>query len=899
VPLQKAFCNYLSVSFEVSTMKKIIPFVLFLLIGFAAKATHIAGGELYYQYIGPAAAANTDSFRISMRLFRECSSQGAPLNGEVVNIGIYNTSDLSIVTSLILVQQFASNPPVIQNTPGINPCLSGNPTACYQLGTYSATIALPRTAFGYTLSWIRWSRTVLQNVVGTSVGATFTTQIPGKNQLPTGNNSSPQFVIKDTTIVCRQTNFKMDFSAVDVDGDSLSYKFASAYDAGAGDVTNTPNPTPPNFLTLPTVTYSVPYSGTSPLGNSVTINQATGLITGTAPPTGKYAVCVIVEEWRNGILLNKHRKDFILNIADCSISGAQLQPSYLNCNDLTFTFTNLSTASNIVSYLWTFGEPSRGSLDSSTSPIATHIYKDTGVFVAKLKVTASGGCVDSTTTTVSAFPGFVANFQVTGSCLINPYQFTDLTISKYGLVNSWTWNFGETTVTTDTSTLRNPTYQYPVIGTKTVTLLVKDSKGCSSTLTQNITVPDKPSIALPFKDTLICSIDTLQLFATSPGSTFSWTPVATIRNPNTANPFVAPKDTTVYYVTVNNNGCVNTDSIKVNVLDFIKVNAGPDTAICQMDIIQLHPISDALSYAWLSSTGVAVPAVKNPSIQPLVTTTYYVTANLGKCQDKDTVTVTVNPYPMVSASGNASICFGNRVQLSATIVGDAFTWSPTSSMINSNTLNPTVGPIKTTNYIISVTNTTGCLKTVTDTLTVTVIPPVNVFAGRDTSVVINQPLQLTATTNSDTLTTRFLWTPSTWLNSGTIYNPIATITSPIDSIKYKVRATTAEGCYGEDDILVRVYRNAPDILVPSGFTPNGDGKNDIIKAIPIGIKTFQYFNVYNRLGQLLYSSPEIGKGWDGNFAGNAQPPGTYVYTTQGIDYLGNIIFKKGTVVLIR
>jgi gliding motility-associated-like protein len=237
--------------------------------------------------------------------------------------------------------------------------------------------------------------------------------------------------------------------------------------------------------------------------------------------------------------------------------------------------------------------------------------------------------------------------------------------------------------------------------------------------------------------------------------------------------------------------------------------------------------------------------------------------------------------------------------LSANILGDTFNWSPTNSLINANTLTPTAGPVKTTDYILTVTNTTGCLKTVKDTVTVKVVPIVKVNAGRDTSVVINQPLQLTATSNTDTLTTNFLWAPSSWLNNNTIYNPIATYTSPIDSIRYKVRATTTEGCFGEDEIFVRVYTNAPDILVPSGFTPNADGKNDIIKAIPIGIKIFQYFNVYNRFGQLMYSSPEIGKGWDGNFGGSSQPAGTYVYTTQGIDYLGNIIFRKGTVVLIR
>ncbi|MDI9365924.1 MAG: PKD domain-containing protein [Flavobacterium sp.] len=894
-------------------MKKIISLTILLFIGFAGKATHIAGGELFYEYLGAGSAANTSKYKITMRLFRECNpppiANGfvAILDGERVEIGIYASSTLNLVNSIRLVQQFTGTPPQISNTPGINPCLTGNPNVCYQVGIYTSTIELSNTVDGYTLSWVRYTRTTtIQNAnISTITGATFTTLIPGTNKLPVGNNSSPQFAVKDTTIVCRQTAFSIDYSAIDMDKDSLAYRFAAPYDGPVGGTSALayPNPVPQNDLLnlqLQNLTFLSPYTALTPLGNAVTIDAKTGIISGTAPVSGRYVLCVVAEEWRNGVLINSHRKDFILIVSDCSISNAELQPSYLNCNDLTFTFTNLSSASNIVNYLWTFGEPTRGSLDSSTSPIAIHTYSDTGVYIAKLKVTSSTGCMDSTTTTVSVFPGFVTNFKVDGSCLINSYQFTDLTVSKYGLVNSWTWDFGETTVTTDTSTLRYPTYKYPLVGSKTVTLLVKDSKGCSSTLTQNISVSDKPSITLPFKDTLICSIDTLQLFASSSGGTYLWTSIATIINPNTANPFVTPKDTTVYYVLVNNNGCVNTDSITVNVLDSISVNAGLDTAICQTDVIQLQAISDgALSYAWSSSTNIAVPAVKNPIIQPLVNTAYYVTAYLGKCQAKDTVSVAVSPYPLVTASADTSICYGKKIQISASIVGDTFTWSPTSSMINSNTLTPTVGPIRTTDYIISVTNTTACLKTVKETIRVTVFPPVNVFAGRDISVVINQPLQLTATTNTDTLTTRFLWTPSTWLNSNTIYNPIATISSPIDSIKYKVSATSAEGCIGEDEILVHVFRNAPDILVPSGFTPNGDGKNDIIKAIPIGIKNFLYFNVYNRFGQLMYSSPEIGKGWDGIFAGTVQPAGTYVYSTQGVDYLGNIIFRKGTVVLIR
>ncbi len=881
-------------------MKKIIIIILLCFgcsqLSFGA---HLKGGWIQYEYIGPGATAGTLKYKITVRQYLLCSSTGGQID-QTIFLGIFDGTTNALEQSVSV--PLSSGGTDVLNKSTYDPCINNPPAVCYRIDRYETTIDLSANAAGHILAVQRCCRIAgIVNVSNSgSVGVSYYNKIPGTIAgIDYSKNSSPAFAQKDTAVVCYGTPFTFDFSAKDIDAtDSISYAFCDGLTGGSSSATGAqPNPAGnPPYNSIP---YSAGFSGGSPLGPTASINATTGIISGIAPSvTGDYVVAVCAFEYRNGVLIGITKKEIHITVANCQLSGASLQPSYLNCNDLTFTFTNLSSASNIVSYLWTFGEPSRGSLDSSSSPIAIHTYRDTGVYTAKLKVRASGGCVDSTTTKVSVFPGFVANFRVTGSCIINPYQFTDLTVSKYGLVNSWTWDFGETTLTTDTSTLRNPTYTYPALGSKTATLLVQDSKGCSSTFTQTISVPDKPSILLPFRDTLICSIDTLQLFANSTG-TYTWTPVATIRNPNVANPFVAPKDTTVYYVTVNNNGCVNTDSITVNVLDFITVNAGLDTAICQTDIIQLRPISDALSYSWSSSTGTAVAPVKNPSIQPLVNTTYYVTANLGKCQDRDTVNVVVNPYPLVAASADASICFGNRVQLSASIVGNSFSWSPTSSMINSNTLTPTAGPIRTTNYIISVTNITGCLKTVNDTIKVTVIPPVNVFAGRDTSVVVNQPLQLTASTNTDTLTTRYLWTPSSWLNSSTIYNPISIFTSPIDSIKYKVRATTTEGCFGEDEIFVRVFRNAPDILVPSGFTPNADGRNDIIKAIPIGIKTFQYFNVYNRFGQMLYSSPEIGKGWDGIFAGTAQPAGTYVYSTQGIDYLGNIIFRKGTVVLIR
>ena len=75
---------------------------------------------------------------------------------------------------------------------------------------------------------------------------------------------------------------------------------------------------------------------------------------------------------------------------------------------------------------------------------------------------------------------------------------------------------------------------------------------------------------------------------------------------------------------------------------------------------------------------------------------------------------------------------------------------------------------------------------------------------------------------------------------------------------------------------VTVYKTMPDLFVPTAFTPNGDGHNDIIRPKAIGIKQFGYFRIFNRLGQLVYHTSSIDQGWDGNVSGKPQPAGTYV-----------------------
>jgi gliding motility-associated-like protein len=193
--------------------------------------------------------------------------------------------------------------------------------------------------------------------------------------------------------------------------------------------------------------------------------------------------------------------------------------------------------------------------------------------------------------------------------------------------------------------------------------------------------------------------------------------------------------------------------------------------------------------------------------------------------------------------------------------------------------------------VVQVNDVLGCPKPAFDSVLITVENPVADAGPEDTSIVMNQPLQLNGSGAQF-----YSWSPSTGLNNPDIANPVALLS---ESQKYTLKVSTAAGCFSIDTIHVTVYKVKPDLFVPDAFTPNGDGLNDVFRPIPVGIKSLTFFKVYNRLGELVFSTNTQKEGWDGTFKGQPQDPGVFVWMAEGIDYLGKVIFKKGSVTLIR
>ncbi len=142
----------------------------------------------------------------------------------------------------------------------------------------------------------------------------------------------------------------------------------------------------------------------------------------------------------------------------------------------------------------------------------------------------------------------------------------------------------------------------------------------------------------------------------------------------------------------------------------------------------------------------------------------------------------------------------------------------------------------------------------------------------------------------------FVWTPATGLSDDSIANPIA---MPPKDMMYKVTVTNDEGCKDTDSIYIKV-NPYPGIYVPTGFTPNNDGLNDVIRPIITKEFKLEEFSIYNRWGERIFTTSTNGVGWNGRLRGLVQDTGVYVWIVNATDNRNGQKHRlKGTFVIIR
>ena len=344
------------------------------------------------------------------------------------------------------------------------------------------------------------------------------------------------------------------------------------------------------------------------------------------------------------------------------------------------------------------------------------------------------------------------------------------------------------------------------------------------------------------------------------------------------------------------NGCLRSTTESVALLDTMNLELGADSTICFGTTITLIPQTNALTdtFKWTPAATLNYDTAKNPIASPTDTTKYFLTAKWGVCQRTDSITINVLHKPVAYAGSDTTICyktnatlFGSASNLSGTV---NYAWSPPDSLNTPNAAS-TIARIDTTRkFTLTVTDNYGCNFSVTDSVMVFMQPLLVVFAGNDTNAILGRPHQLQASGG-----TNYVWSPTGPLNNPFIANPLAIL---YNDTYFHVQVTDAIGCIDDDDVFVKVYEG-PMYYLPNAFTPNGDGLNDIFRPVPVGIRSTDYFRVFDRYGAMLFETRQWMQGWDGTLKGKPAALGTYVWMIKGIDKNGYVVEMKGTVILLR
>ena len=414
-----------------------------------------------------------------------------------------------------------------------------------------------------------------------------------------------------------------------------------------------------------------------------------------------------------------------------------------------------------------------------------------------------------------------------------------------------------------TSTLQNPTgVTAPTTpGTYVYTVIATTPSGSSCTASTTVTVGTRPSLGNDSTRTICAgsTADLTNVFNTT-GLTATWSyggnPVTNITAVSLAG---------VYELIVaNTTGCKDT-ALFTLVLDTVTSTAASINANCTTDgTITVTNISGIAPLLYAISSNPGVNQQSNVFQAPAGSYVITTTDSLG-CTGTTAITVDFTDNLTLTGREDTTICKGQSVVLYTNSNATSYSWTPSSSLDNASSANPTATPVVPTSYVLTAT-LGSCTKT--DEVLVNVSESVTVSAGQPITLIVGDKAQIFATATN---ATSYLWTPSTGLSSTTVLSPIA---QPTVTTLYTITATNALGCTANDDVLVTVIPYC--IRVKNAFTPNGDGINDLwlvydqydcLKNVTV--------KVFNRYGNQVYESKDYRNNWDGRYSGKPLPDGTY------------------------
>ncbi len=403
---------------------------------------------------------------------------------------------------------------------------------------------------------------------------------------------------------------------------------------------------------------------------------------------------------------------------------------------------------------------------------------------------------------------------------------------------------------------------------------VETTDACNTIKRDSILVSAAPPVSLDLGPDLIkCNSDSLSLSAPAGFTGFEWSPAYNISSLTTQAVQVFPAIDTSYMLKAEKTpGCFAYDTVRISVRNSPPVNLGPDKSFCSGDSLVLDAGPGFTSYNWNHG-----PITRQITVRQPGSFLVHATAANG-CMSSDTLVVpNVYTNPLVNLGADSPVCQGEIKQLSIPAGFVSYLWNTGSTAMNINASTPG-------NYWVTVTDNRNCKGT--DTLIITATLPLpSHFLPPDTSLCAYSTLLL----SPQGIFNSYNWSTGALTRNITIANPG----------HYSLEVMNNSGCKGRDTIIVLPKQCQEGFFIPSGFTPNNDGKNDRFRPLLFGAVEQYAFSIYNRWGERIFHSNQVQQGWDGKVGGLPIDSNVFIWQCTFKFKDQPLEFRKGSVVLIR
>ena len=592
------------------------------------------------------------------------------------------------------------------------------------------------------------------------------------------------------------------------------------------------------------------------------------------------------------------------------IKGVIANYSYVNtcANKNTYFFTNTSLG-NISHYEWTFTDVP--AFKDSTNYNISHAFPGSGSFVSRLlTIDYITGCRDSLDANI-----FTANPSLTSSgysvckdssvvyTVNNTYPATSGHTYEYHY-NGRVANLGPASIFTFPTTTYGMFNDYVVIldtipGTCNDTLYIPQSLIVRGPIV-DFNIPTAVCIG---KTAVITNL-TYPFFSADSIVQWKWNfgdnKRDSIRNPPPHLYPTAGLQYTISLMAMDMYGCSQSIShiLITRGLPVVVIFPAIDT-LCSGSVAELRAFT-ADTLLWSPNTNINCTTCDTVLVSPTVTTQYIARAtDIFGCINYDTSLVKVfNPFNLAVYPGDTSVCPKMPVQYNLN-TGGAITWTPSLYLNNTTIRNPIAIPDTSVIYRVVVQDSVGCFSdTAFANLHVYGKPMVN--AGPDRFLSYGTAFTLSPAYSGNIST--YSWTPTGVLSCDNCATPSGIA---LKKETFTIAVSDINGCRFSDSVTIFVNCEKSNLLLPTAFTPNKDGRNDYLYPLTRGYKEIKSFIVYNRFGVKVFENknfePNIPSlGWDGKVKSDSHvSTQSFVWIVEGVCDSGELITTKGSVILIH